>query len=73
MAPVSIYWFRKALRLHDSPSLQLALKNNGNNGNLLFLFCLDPHFQQQLKVGSNRWEFLYVFTVIYLLPAYMYN
>lgn len=50
-----IYWFRKALRLHDNPSLLYALENSF----LVYpIFILDPWFVKNSKVGPNRWRFL---------------
>lgn len=53
--PNSIYWFRKALRLHDNPSLIYALENSQR---VYPVFCLDPWFVQNARVGVNRWRFL---------------
>lgn len=50
-----IYWFRKALRLHDNPSLIHAIKSSQY---IYPIFILDPWFVQNAKVGPNRWRFL---------------
>jgi len=46
-----LYWFRKALRLHDNPSLVAALA-----GATKFypVFCMDPWYVQNAKFGPNR-------------------
>eukprot|EP00123_Amoebidium_parasiticum_P009426 comp19463_c0_seq1/m.22646 comp19463_c0_seq1/g.22646 ORF comp19463_c0_seq1/g.22646 comp19463_c0_seq1/m.22646 type:complete len:545 (-) comp19463_c0_seq1:68-1702(-) len=49
------YWFRKALRLHDSPSLAQALVGCEQ---LLPVFVLDPWFVKSGRVGANRMLFL---------------
>jgi cryptochrome len=51
----SIYWFRKALRLHDNPALLFALENSQK---CYPIFILDPWFVKNYKVGVNRWRFL---------------
>ena len=51
----SIYWFRKALRLHDNPALVHALENSER---VYPIFILDPWFVQNARVGPNRWRFL---------------
>lgn len=50
-----IYWFRKALRLHDNPALIHALENSQH---VYPIFILDPWFVANYKVGPNRWRFL---------------
>jgi cryptochrome len=51
----TIYWFRKALRLHDNPSLVHAIENS----DLVYpVFVLDPWFVRNARVGPNRWRFL---------------
>ncbi|CAF0961683.1 unnamed protein product [Brachionus calyciflorus] len=50
-----IYWFRKALRLHDNPSLLNAIEKSQY---IYPIFILDPWFVQHSKVGPNRWRFL---------------
>ncbi|KAI3644969.1 hypothetical protein MP228_011133 [Amoeboaphelidium protococcarum] len=52
---VSIYWFRKALRIHDNEGLLKAAKNGSA---VLPLFILDPYFVKHALVGRNRWIFL---------------
>lgn len=54
-----IYWFRTDLRLHDSPALQAALDLKPEC--LYPVWTWDPHYVYQARVGSNRWQFLYVF------------
>ena len=51
----TIYWFRKALRLHDNPSLVQALQNASH---VTPVFCLDPWFVKSGSVGANRMQFL---------------
>jgi hypothetical protein len=51
----TIYWFRKALRIHDNPSL---VKSIMSTTNLVPIFCLDPWFVKSGKVGVNRMGFL---------------
>jgi hypothetical protein len=51
----TVYWFRKALRVHDNPSL---IKSIVNATNLDPIFCLDPWFVKSGKVGVNRMGFL---------------
>jgi cryptochrome len=51
----TIYWFRKALRLHDNPSLVRAVKNASH---VTPIFCLDPWFVKSGSVGANRMQFL---------------
>ena len=56
---VTIYWFRKALRLHDSPSLAAACAHGLSKGNsLLPIFVLDPWFVKSGRVCGNRMLFL---------------
>ncbi|XP_064636731.1 cryptochrome-1-like [Lineus longissimus] len=55
MKPTSIYWFRKALRLHDNPALLEAVKNCRE---MRPIFILDPWFVKNAHVGINRWRFL---------------
>jgi cryptochrome len=51
----TVYWFRKALRVHDNPSL---IKSIVSATNLDPIFCLDPWFVKSGKVGVNRMGFL---------------
>ncbi|KAJ1482301.1 FAD binding domain of DNA photolyase-domain-containing protein, partial [Baffinella frigidus] len=51
----TVYWFRKALRLHDNPSLVSAIKASKT---FHPVFCVDPKFGQSDKVGANRMSFL---------------
>lgn len=53
-----IYWFRTDLRLHDSPALKAALDLEPE---LLWpIWCWDPHYVYRVRVGPNRWKFLFV-------------
>lgn len=51
-----IHWFRTDLRLHDSPSLAQALALKPEY--LYPLFCFDPHYVYEQRVGVNRFQFL---------------
>ena len=51
----TLYWFRKALRVHDNPSLVKAINNSSNVDPV---FCIDPWFVKSGKVGVNRMLFL---------------
>lgn len=51
----TLYWFRKALRLHDNPSLVRAVQDASH---VTPIFCLDPWFVKSGKVGANRMKFL---------------
>lgn len=56
---VTVYWFRKALRVHDSPSLVAACTHARNKGSaLLPIFILDPWFIKSGKICANRIFFL---------------
>jgi cryptochrome len=55
MAPSSILWFRKGLRLHDNPAL---LEAAAGVEHMYPIFILDPHFLNPAKVGANRIQFL---------------
>ncbi|CAG6021974.1 unnamed protein product [Menidia menidia] len=55
MAPNSIHWFRKGLRLHDNPALQEAIQGAGT---VRCVYFLDPWFAGSSNVGVNRWRFL---------------
>ena len=54
-----VYWFRKALRVHDNPSL-LAARDAAVAAAvpLLAVFVLDPWFVSSGRVGSRRLRFL---------------
>jgi len=52
----AIYWFRKALRLHDNPALLTCLKKSNT---IYPIFILDPFFVKSANVGPNRWRFLF--------------
>lgn len=55
--PRVIYWFRTDLRLHDSPALKAALDLNPE---VFFpIWTWDPHYVYRVRVGPNRWQFLY--------------
>ena len=51
----TLYWFRKALRLHDNPSLVRAIRDASH---LTPIFCLDPWFVKSGAVGANRMKLL---------------
>lgn len=51
----TIYWFRKALRLHDNPSLLSAIAQADV---LAPVFVLDPWFAQSGQCGALRYNFL---------------
>jgi cryptochrome len=51
----TIFWFRKALRLHDNPALLAAIDGASK---LYPVFCLDPWFVSSGRVGNNRLHFL---------------
>ncbi|KFB51941.1 AGAP004261-PA-like protein [Anopheles sinensis] len=51
----TVHWFRKGLRLHDSPALREGLR-----GATTFrcVFIIDPWFAGSSNVGINKWRFL---------------
>ncbi len=51
---LGVYWFRKALRLHDNK----GLIESQSCKNLLPIFILDPHFIKNKNIGTNRMKFL---------------
>ena len=51
----TLYWFRKALRVQDNPSL---VKSIIDSTHLDPVFCIDPWFVSSGKVGVNRMGFL---------------
>lgn len=51
----TLLWFRKGLRLHDNPALQMAIQKATR---LMPVFVLDPHFIDPDRVGINRMAFL---------------
>ena len=51
----TVFWFRKSLRVHDSPALLAALERCGS---LLPVFCLDPWFADSKRISTNRYNFL---------------
>ncbi|CAL8370054.1 unnamed protein product [Lota lota] len=55
MAPNSIHWFRKGLRLHDNPALLEAVQGAGT---VRCVYFLDPWFAGSSNLGVNRWRFL---------------
>ncbi|TRY82347.1 hypothetical protein DNTS_000068 [Danionella cerebrum] len=55
MAPNSIHWFRKGLRLHDNPALQEAVRGADT---VRCVYFLDPWFAGSSNLGVNRWRFL---------------
>jgi deoxyribodipyrimidine photolyase len=50
MSRCVVYWFRKALRLHDNPALLEATKLNQT---LLPIFILDPAFTQPRQQAAT--------------------
>uniref|UniRef100_A0A4W4ER79 Photolyase/cryptochrome alpha/beta domain-containing protein n=1 Tax=Electrophorus electricus TaxID=8005 RepID=A0A4W4ER79_ELEEL len=55
MAPNSIHWFRKGLRLHDNPALQEAVRGAAT---IRCVYFLDPWFAGSSNLGVSRWRFL---------------
>ena len=53
--PATLLWFRKGLRLHDSPALHAALEGSAA---LYPVFIFDPHLLAPARVGVNRTAFL---------------
>ncbi|XP_016350521.1 cryptochrome-1-like [Sinocyclocheilus anshuiensis] len=53
MAPNSIHWFRKGLRLHDNPALQEAVRGADT---VRCVYFLDPWFAGLSNLGVNRWR-----------------
>ena len=53
--PATLLWFRKGLRLHDSPALHAALEGTAA---LYPVFILDPRLLLPARVGVNRTAFL---------------
>ena len=53
--PVTLLWFRKGLRLHDSSAMHAALEQDGS---LYPVFILDPALTRPEKLGINRMAFL---------------
>lgn len=51
----SLLWFRKGLRLHDSPALAAAVEGSTR---LYPVFVIDPWFVSSGSVGANRLHFL---------------
>ena len=60
--PRVIYWFRTDLRLHDSPALKAALDLKPEV--LYPVWCWDPHYIYRFRVGPNRFQFLYVTSIL---------
>ncbi|KAI0050888.1 DNA photolyase [Auriscalpium vulgare] len=54
--PRVLYWFRTDLRVHDSPALHAALALEPQC--LYPVWCWDPHYVREARVGPNRWQFL---------------
>uniref|UniRef100_W5NDT5 Cryptochrome-1 n=1 Tax=Lepisosteus oculatus TaxID=7918 RepID=W5NDT5_LEPOC len=52
----TVHWFRKGLRLHDSPALRESLKGAAS---LRCVYILDPWFAGSSNVGINRWSWKY--------------
>jgi cryptochrome len=51
---VAIHWFRKGIRLHDSPALREACQSR----TLYPVYILDPFFAKTNIIGINRYGFL---------------
>jgi cryptochrome len=57
--PATLLWFRKGLRLHDSPALHAAVEGVAENTAALYpVFILDPNLLTPSRVGVNRIAFL---------------
>ena len=54
-SPATLLWFRKGLRLHDSPALHAAVSGSGA---LYPVFILDPNMVRPDRLGVNRLAFL---------------
>lgn len=54
-SPATLLWFRKGLRLHDSPALHAAVSGSGT---LYPVFILDPNMVRPDRLGVNRLAFL---------------
>lgn len=52
---MAVVWFRKSLRLHDSPTLMAAIQSNLP---IYPVFVLDPNFVSSSSIGPRRWQFL---------------
>uniref|UniRef100_W8BJA9 Cryptochrome-1 n=1 Tax=Ceratitis capitata TaxID=7213 RepID=W8BJA9_CERCA len=56
-----IHWFRKGLRVHDNPALNLIITKANSEPTKYYvrpIFILDAALIQWLRVGANRWRFL---------------
>lgn len=53
---VSIFWFRRDLRLHDNKGLYYALRSSEN---VLPLFILDTEILDKLPAGDHRVDFIH--------------
>lgn len=49
----TVHWFRRGLRLHDSPSLLEGIKYSNT---FRCIFILDPWFAGTSNVGINKWR-----------------
>lgn len=56
--PRVIFWFRTDLRLLDSPALKAALNLKAEA--FWPIWTWDPHYVLGVRVGLNRWQFLFV-------------
>lgn len=54
--PLTIWWIRRDLRLHDNQALQAALSHNTS---IIPLFILDPALLRSRYVGAKRLAFLF--------------
>ena len=54
--PLTIWWIRRDLRLHDNQALQAALSHNTP---IIPLFILDPALLRSRYVGAKRLAFLF--------------
>ena len=55
-APLSIFWFRRDLRLHDNTGLNKALKSNLP---ILPIFIFDTNITNELNDDDSRINFIY--------------
>ena len=56
MNKISIFWFRRDLRLHDNAGLFHALKSEGK---VLPIFIFDPNILDKLPKSDARVTFIY--------------
>ena len=53
-SPATLLWFRKGLRLHDSPALHAAVEGSSA---LYPVFIIDPNMVRPDRLGVNRLAF----------------